>query len=200
MIPFKPQYNNPTEVVNIHNFLDNKDISQIASDIKNISYMKGGLGDNLDNPEGNFEDQIRNSKIKWIPMEDSRFHWLYGKITDKIHQLNSEVWKFDLQETIEQIQYTEYDGNVKGHYNWHLDVGKYIASHRKISVTVQICDPKDYEGGELEIHSGTDSELVIEKSLGLMTVFPSFLLHRVRPVTKGKRRSLVLWTGGCAFK
>ena len=71
-------------------------------------------------------------------------------------------------------------------------------SSRKISIVVQLSDPLEYEGGELQISDGGTNR-VCEKTKGTIIIFPSYLLHRVTPVTKGTRRSLVLWVTGPPF-
>ena len=72
-------------------------------------------------------------------------------------------------------------------------------SRRKISITVQLSDPSEYEGGDLQIKINA-GQSDTPKGLGNVVIFPSYLLHRVTPVTKGLRRSLVLWITGPAFK
>jgi PKHD-type hydroxylase len=108
------------------------------------------------------------------------------------------MWKFDVHSIVDSIQYTEYPhGN--GHYDWHIDIGPASINHRKISIVVQLSDPEEYEGGELEIWSGA-TPVTIPKKKGNIVIFPSFLMHRVTPVTKGLRKSLVLWVGGGSYK
>jgi PKHD-type hydroxylase len=70
---------------------------------------------------------------------------------------------------------------------------------RKISLVVQMSDPEDYEGGSLELNTGGP---IVEptKTKGSVIIFPSYLLHRVTPVTSGLRKSLVLWAGGSSLK
>jgi PKHD-type hydroxylase len=70
-------------------------------------------------------------------------------------------------------------------------------ARRKLSLVCQLSDPSEYEGGELQINTG--EIFTPEKQKGTVILFPSYLLHRVTPVTKGTRRSLVLWIEGPAF-
>jgi PKHD-type hydroxylase len=143
------------------------------------------------------EDSIRKSKIKWIHYDEYSY-WLYDKLKDLVIDTNSQIWQFNLHSIIDSIQYTEYyEGG--GHYDWHVDIGPNPINHRKISMTIQLSDPNDYEGGDFEIWSGGDFKKV-EKSKGTLILFPSFLLHRVTPITKGIRKSLVLWVGGDSYK
>jgi PKHD-type hydroxylase len=140
---------------------------------------------------------IRKSEIKWMHPDEKSF-WVYDKISYYIHQANNELWKFNLHSLMDSIQYTVYyEGG--GHYDWHVDIGPNTINHRKVSITIQLSDPDEYEGGDLEIWTGGDIK-TIERKQGCAIIFPSFLMHRITPITKGIRRSLVLWVGGDSYK
>lgn len=79
-----------------------------------------------------------------------------------------------------------------GHYTWHTDVGPGEYSKRKLSITVQISNPADYLGGTLQFHRGHSIDRA-DRRRGSCTIFPSFLLHRVKPVFFGTRIALVGW-------
>jgi len=101
----------------------------------------------------------------------------------------------------EQIQYTEYYGTNKGHYDWHMDLGSQgFMKFRKISVTVQLSDSNEYEGGDLQIWTGGQYPMTAPRGKGNVVIFPSFMMHRVTPVTSGTRKSFVLWLGGEHYK
>ena len=104
---------------------------------------------------GDTEDN-RRSNIKWIPQNDS-WWWLYEKLSDMAVTANNDLWNFDLSQIPEQIQYTEYHA-PSGHYDWHQDIGPGLLSKRKISITVQLSDPSEYEGGTLELFRGGSTE------------------------------------------
>ena len=115
-----------------------------------------------------------------------------------IRDVCSHWYGYNLTGFMDGIQYSEYyeDG---GHYDWHLDsMGDGIDLQRKLSMTVQLSDPSEYEGGNLELFLGT-SPTVVDKEKSLGIIFPSFRLHRVTPVTSGIRKSLVLWASGPSF-
>jgi PKHD-type hydroxylase len=140
---------------------------------------------------------IRKSNIKWIHPDDKSF-WVYNKLGTIIQEANNALWNFDVHTILDSIQYTEYPhGN--GHYDWHIDIGPHPINHRKISLVMQLSGPEEYEGGDLEIWPG-GTPITIPKQKGLVVLFPSYLMHRVTPVTKGVRSSLVLWAGGNGFK
>jgi PKHD-type hydroxylase len=142
-------------------------------------------------------NSIRKSKIKWLH-NDERSFWVYEKICKLAMEANNKIWKFNLHSVIDSIQYTVYyEGG--GHYDWHVDIGPGSISDRKISCSVQLSDPNKYEGGDLEVWSGGEFK-VIERRQGSAIFFPSFLMHRVTPITKGIRKSLVLWMGGGSYK
>jgi len=145
---------------------------------------------------GSKSEEVRKSKIKWLP-HDEVWGWVIDRIIEQVEESN-RIWNFDLSCILDQIQYTEYEGNG-GHYDWHLDIGPGDISHRKISIVVQLSDPSEYEGGILQIKNGTNQHDV-PLGKGNVIVFPSFLLHRVIPLTSGNRKSLVLWVGGGHYK
>ena len=99
-----------------------------------------------------------------------------------------------------EMQFTEYHAAQRGHYDWHQDVhwNGQAAADRKISITVQLSDGDDYEGGDFEFDDvKTNADF---RSKGTVLVFPSYLRHRVLPVTSGTRRSLVAWFFGPRWK
>jgi PKHD-type hydroxylase len=145
--------------------------------------------------QGVLNTEKRRSKVYWLPKTDEFFE-LYKLFFEFINKCNNEFYRFRLAEIIENIQYTVYEESVNGHYDWHIDMGPEKAS-RKLSLVCQLSDPSEYEGGELQINTG--EILIPEKEKGTVIIFPSYLLHRVTPVTKGTRRSLVLWIEGPAF-
>ena len=149
------------------------------------------------NTTGPTEDSVRNSHIRLIDYTE-KSAWLYNHLSELIQTANNEMWNFDISYIDDSIQYTEYHDNG-GHYDWHLDVGTYPVNHRKISVTIQLSDPDDYEGGDFEVMTSSTPDIAPRKK-GCAILFPSYLLHRVTPVTKGIRKSLVVWVNGQPLK
>ena len=143
------------------------------------------------------EDSIRKSKVKWLP-NTAEWSWLYEKLAGMAVEANNALWKFDLHSIIDDIQFTEYEEGG-GHYDWHMDIGPDTISHRKISMVVQLTDPEEYEGGDLEMMLSRQP-FAVPRSKGAVALFPSFVMHKVTPITKGTRRSLVLWLGGSHFR
>jgi PKHD-type hydroxylase len=139
---------------------------------------------------------IRKSNVKWIEHNDASA-WLYDKVQGMVLEAN-QVFNFNIHSIIDSIQYTEYYGGG-GHYGWHMDIGPGNINHRKISITIQLSDPDEYVGGDLELWTG-QGQVNAPRSQGCAVLFPSFMLHRVTPVESGTRKSLVLWVGGGAYK
>jgi PKHD-type hydroxylase len=117
-----------------------------------------------------------------------------------VKEANNNAFGFDLN-LMREIQFTEYRAENEDHYKWHEDLSWRVnkASHRKLSVVIQLSDQGDYEGGDLELqHEAPEPEAL--KRQGTVIVFPSFHSHRVTPITKGVRYSLVAWYEGPKFK
>lgn len=141
--------------------------------------------------------QSRKSKILWIEFAPET-EWIYKKLYEVSKKINEEKYKFNMDNAaFEKIQFTQY--NEGDHYEWHIDTGPMHTSFRKISITVQLSDPEKYEGGQLQI--GVTDELAQSaiQDKGSVTIFPSIVRHRVTPVTKGTRYSLVAWVCGPPF-
>lgn len=150
------------------------------------------VGDN-----GHTHPDLRQSKVSWIELnEDSKF--IYDRIRDIVVPLNGQFFQFDLFGFVEHLQYTVYDGN-DSHYTWHQDKGITTVSPRKLTVVVQLSDPSEFDGGNLQFLTGNEPETA-KKEKGMLYTFPSWVLHRVTPVSQGVRRSLVIWLSGPKFK
>jgi PKHD-type hydroxylase len=147
--------------------------------------------------DGKTSDDIRKSKVAWIN-NNTRTNWLYDRLAFISRQLNGQFFDFDLYGFVEDFQYTVYEEDGD-HYTWHMDMGKNSVSPRKLSLVLQLSDPSEYEGGDLEIFTASNS-VVLEKKRGIIHAFPSYVMHRVTPVTRGVRKTLVIWISGPKFK
>lgn len=130
--------------------------------------------------------------------------WIFDRLNFVIQAINEKFYNFDLN-GYAQFQYTTYDSEKNGHYDWHMDMamGKTETphiEHRKLSMTLVLNDT--FKGGEFHLNSGSNEGFaeVIEAKKGRIILFPSFLLHKVSPVTMGTRRSMVVWVLGPKFK
>jgi PKHD-type hydroxylase len=144
---------------------------------------------------------IRASKVGFIEPTDSSA-WLYKLIGAGIAHHNQTYYDYAI-EGVETIQFSEYPTGA-GYYKPHLDWGAGTIFGRndicrKLSFTIQLSKPDSYEGGDLVLHSGRELDAGTRETMrefGCLTVFPSWLLHEVTPVTHGTRRSLVGWVVG----
>jgi PKHD-type hydroxylase len=156
--------------------------------------------------------EMRNSHTGWF-----NDPWVYEMILPFIHGANKSAdWGFDF-DWCEDVQFTQYKGKDKQHYNWHVDANpapydensreNWKGKIRKLSCCINLSDPKDYEGGMFYV--AVDGKIGIKKEVqrvremseqGSIIVFPSQIYHKVTPVTKGTRYSLVCWTIGPKFK
>ena len=142
---------------------------------------------------GRGDPEIRRSQVVLIEKTE-RYAWLYQRFWSAAEELNRRFFCVDISYIEGNIQLARYDSSDHGFYNWHTDFGD-IAPHRKISITVQLSRPEDYEGGDLELFF-RDPPYRMDRTRGAFIAFPSFVLHRVAPVTRGTRWSLVAWISG----
>lgn len=144
------------------------------------------------------ESTVRDSRVSWILPEDDS-EWIYEKLEDTILSVNQTLFHYELTGFAEGFQFTEYN-EPGGHYTAHIDRMNIGQTIRKLSMTIQLSDPSDYDGGELEILSNLEYPEIAPKEQGTAFIFNSMLLHRVKPVTRGTRYSLVAWVTGPRFK
>lgn len=119
-------------------------------------------------------------------------------------EVNKSHFGFSLYDSKPDVQFTEYNSKYKGEYNWHMDtLFNENIWERKLSIVLQLSDPNDYEGGDFLISSSgekTAENITLNdpqlKKQGSAILFPSFVQHKISPVTKGVRNSLVTWIDG----
>ena len=139
---------------------------------------------------------IRDSFVSWLfPNEITG--WVFQRMAGIVNTMNDQFFGFDLDGFFQGFQFTKYTAPGQ-HYAWHIDRGG-GQGVRKLSVSLLLSDPDGYEGGDLELKFG-EEEQKAERVRGMATIFPSWTLHRVTPVTKGTRYSLVAWVSGPPFK
>ena len=147
---------------------------------------------------GVVDSNIRRSDVGWLT-NTPEHTWVFDILGNVVSNLNAQYYRFDLTGFGEPIQMTNYYGDDKGTYGWHKDFnGDGVC--RKLSLVLQLSDPSEYEGGYLEVMPHTINVERINKRRGLITVFPSWLLHQVTPVTSGFRQTMVLWVTGPSFR
>ena len=142
------------------------------------------------------ETDVRDSKISWLYPTDN-MDWVFRRVTDITLNLNERFFKFNLFGINEGFQFTNYQA-PSGKYGKHVDRALNFPV-RKLSISIQLTNPEEYEGGELYLYDD-EKGTVMDKTQGTLIMFPSFILHEVMPVTKGERNSLVTWVTGNQFK
>ncbi len=120
--------------------------------------------------------------------------WIFDKLETAVENV-MDHFRFDVVGFYEGAQLYRYP--TSGFLNAHMDIGKGHMSARKLGITVQLSEADSYEGGELEF---IDSAETAPRELGTIVIFPTYMMHRVRPVTRGERFSLVSWVHGPAFR
>ena len=114
--------------------------------------------------------------------------WLQNKMFQMVNIVNDSVFHFDVDGCDDELKLIEYTKG--GFYGWHTDFNAGSCSNRKIVGIVQLTDPSEYEGGDVQFgiqDKDTKEWYTMEKNKGALTLFPAFLCHNVTPVTKGKR-------------
>ena len=145
------------------------------------------------------DHNLRRADLVWlddVPGSD----WVMDRIIDVVREANRDTFNFDLQSFSESAQVARYDSAREGHFDWHSDIGDGpLARQRKLTMVVQLSAPDSYVGGTLEVMPSAHVQQA-SPARGDATIFPSFLLHRVTPVTAGLRHSLTIWAHGPAFR
>jgi len=155
---------------------------------------------NIVRKKSEVDPKFRNSTVSWVPFDRARP--IYEKIESWVQRINLNYFGYDNVKLIEKGQYAEYSKG--GFYNWHMDHGinmKAMPFVRKISLGILLNDPKEFKGGEFEFFGEiTEKNFKIFPVRGSVIFFASFLMHRVKRVTKGTRKSFVMWFGGTPLK
>jgi len=158
--------------------------------------VTASVGSNQGLEGGVVDTKTRTSHISWIPF--SKMTEMYKQIEKTMKQTNGNHFGFDGMQITEMAQYTEYPEG--GFYDWHTDNDVNCQNEppvRKISMTCLLSPENEFEGGDLELTKEGQS---VKLKQGQATFFASFIRHRVAPVTRGNRKSLVMWFGGTPFK
>lgn len=192
----------PTDYVTVGNVFTQDELGYIEQIASQLEEEIPQMGEATHDGEKPWRDKgYRHSKVKWINRSEET-KWLFARLSWLIADANKDFWDFDILGDFETgIQYTIYD-EYGSHYDWHIDVGYGVSAMRKISATILLSEPEvDFNGGDLEFRVGRDV-MSVPRDLGgnLAVLFPSYMLHRVTPVTAGVRKSLVFWCTGPPFK
>lgn len=181
------------DAVDIPDLFDLAECGRIAALHEGAAFADAGL------VGGVRRDNIRRARLCWLD-ESAGAGWVLERIMAAVRETNRTRFGFDLTEFAERMQLAWYGAETGGHFDWHVDIGDGpVARRRKLTIVVQLSDPSGYEGGALQTNA--DARIrEAPRARGGATLFPSFVLHRVSPVTRGARRSLTTWVHGPAFR
>jgi len=188
-------WNFEIDQVNLYAFWNNAFSKLECETIINIAKNKGLVKGTTFNDDKTKD--VRDSKISWLYPVDG-MDWVFRRVTDITLNLNERFFKFNLFGINEGFQFTNYEA-PSGKYGKHVDRGMNMPV-RKLSISIQLTNPEEYEGGELKLYDGEEDGTIMSKEQGTLVIFPSYVLHEVMPVTKGERNSLVTWVTGKQFK
>lgn len=150
--------------------------------------------DNVKNGKAEIESDIaheaRRSHAVWLHQEQHK--WIYDRIWNMALAVN-KIYKIDI-DSFELAQIAYYDEKEQGHFDWHSDNGP-TSMRRKLSISIPLNDPTEYEGGDILFNAGGQI-LAPPQTQGKLIIFPSWVVHKVTPVTKGRRYSMVIWIHG----
>lgn len=193
------QYVPPVELFCVwHDAFTKEECDAIIQEAELQEFKKGSIGSA---ETSRIDSDIRDSDITWV--EPTRENdWIHKRIATVAGQINFDKYQLDL-DVFDGFQYSKY--NVDGHYDWHTDI---IISpndpslHRKLSLSLMLTDPKEYEGGELLLAGGGNNSnpVSLKRNKGDLIAFYSFVPHKVAPVTSGERVALVTWALGPKFR
>jgi PKHD-type hydroxylase len=179
-------------------FLTPEDINLILAQPEWLKLQDGCVGGS--GGTSMVDPAIRATQVAWIGAKPE-LQLIWDKLATAVAEVNSRFFHFDLTGFHEPMQLGLYTEQQQGHYDWHTDAAPSDRSvPRKLSLSMLLSDPSEFEGGEFQVKTGNDDAQTLETLKGRAWFFPSYTLHRVAPVTKGVRRSLVLWVGGPAFR
>jgi PKHD-type hydroxylase len=180
-----------------HYFIPSQMSKEVCNSIIADFFDKNYLEKSTVSTENKVNLKIRSSSNRWLYTDS----WVAGMLAHFILSANKSYYDFDLEGWNEQIQFTVYDA-PGDHYSWHIDILKNSKKHlaRKLSIVMCLSSKEDYMGGELQLFHPTRKVKTFKLDAGDVIIFPSIVSHRVKPVTSGRRISLVGWYGGLPFR
>jgi len=146
-------------------------------------------------------DSIRETLVAWVE-RNPQTEFFHRRLEEAVLALNARFFRFDLS-GLASFQYALYGGPQGGHFEWHKDYGRDPSDPgrepRKLTLSLQLSDPADYDGCELQVRGGHQIDTA-PKARGTLVAFPANVLHQVTPISRGVRRSLVIWAVGPEFR
>jgi PKHD-type hydroxylase len=175
-----------------HGFFNDDFVKLVEKEAESVEASDGSVNVSNSGLQHEVDKELRRSKVRFLNAPNIR-----NALWEFVSRVNAERYGFDVW-NVADLQYTEYHAENEGHYDWHTDdsicTGEPRFKCRKLSVIVQLSDPKDYRGGQFEMQNISLPNEIKEK--GTILVFPSWEWHRITPVRHGVRKSLVAWFEG----
>lgn len=174
------------------NFLNLEQTDTLLTHLNTLTLTDAKVGN------GDTNNEIRQCKLAIVPRNDV-FGNLYDDVQEFVTSCNEKFYNFNIT-GFEPLQYLVYDG-PDSHFRTHIDASHYYENgiDRKLSFTIQLSDESEYEGGDLEMWRFGENYQSVIKQKGCIILFSSMVPHRVTPIIKGVRRSLVGWIYGPPF-
>jgi len=182
---------NYAETCRIEGAFSRDEIARILALTHDVPVEEATLGTNR-----SIDVTHRRSRVRWVNLAPDNV-WIFQRLSDLTWNVNKARYQYDLTGFHEGLQVAEYGPGA--FFNWHKDHGPGQHTTRKLSITVQLSDESDYEGGTMEFLHGPQIEQA-SKAIGTAIIFPSYVMHRVTEVTAGVRRSIVAWVAGPPYR
>ena len=201
VLPSLPLRNPNVSLVYHGQHFSTQECDAIVASAIDSEWREGGVGGyGEDKSVPSTVGRVRSCLEQRLPV-NQRTGAPLDKISLEISAVNANGWRFELSGFIgDDMPYLmRYPHAMQSHYDWHVDMGRAYAASRKLAFTIQLTDTKDYVGGDLEFHNvNIDAKSLRQK--GTLAIFPTYWLHRVKPVTKGTRDTVVGWVHGPSFR
>ena len=140
---------------------------------------------------------VRNSDLYWLDAGEPGLAWMYEQVRAAVFEFNARTFQFELDGAMD-MQLTRYAEGQ--HYDWHADLSGKGSSRRKLSVSILLNAPKEFDGGDIQFFESDSHKPAFPLARGDAVIFPSWYKHRVLTVTQGVRWSLVSWWTGPPFR
>lgn len=174
------------------NYFTADECDRIIQAGQKIEPLPSSIGNNVTN------NSVRRGQVAFFDVKSPDTQWLFERMRKLSLEMNQQFWNFDIS-YLECIQFTRYE-QPGDFYADHMDIAYSPFEHRKISLSVQLSDPDDYQGSDLMLfRTGKDMDTA-PRDRGTVILFPSYHVHEVTPLIQGTRYSLVSWIVGPLFR